>query len=120
MEDKPDLFDVVELLVDLPEQHLRMGARGAIVHCHPDNACEVEFTSEAGETLALCSLSPQEFIVVWRAKTQSWVPIAEQVAALVARLPERGEQEVLDYARFLHARGRLSLDEAFVAVRETT
>lgn len=106
-----DLFDVVELVVDLPEHHLHMGARGAIVHCHPDDSWEVEFTDEQGETLALCSLSPQQFIVVWQAKTRSWVPIAERVAALVAHLPEQAEQEVLDFARFLHTRRQPPLVE---------
>jgi hypothetical protein len=99
-----DLFDVVELLVSMPEYNLLAGARGAVVHCHPDGAYEVEFTNEEGETVALCPLSPQQFLVVWRAKTRSWTPIAEQVAALLARLPERAELEVLDFARFLHAR----------------
>jgi len=99
-----ELFDVVELLVDLPEHHLRIGARGAIVHCYPDDTYDVEFTDEEGKTLALCPLSPQRFLVVWQARTRTWVPIAEQVAALVAHLPERAEQEVLDFARFLHAR----------------
>jgi hypothetical protein len=108
MRTEPDLFDVVELLVDLPEHNLRMGARGAIVHCHPDNTYEVEFTSEEGETLALCALSYQQFIIVWRARTQAWVPVAEQIAALVDRLPERAEQEVLDFARFLHVREQSS------------
>ena len=34
---QPELFDVVELRVDLPEHNLRSGSRGAIVHCHPDD-----------------------------------------------------------------------------------
>jgi len=104
-----DLFDVVELLVDLPEHSLHAGATGAIVHCYPDDTYEVEFTNEEGETLALCPLSPQQFIVVWQARTRTWLPIAEQVAALVARLPEGAEQEVLDFARFRHARRQPSL-----------
>ncbi|MGB9872509.1 MAG: DUF4926 domain-containing protein [Anaerolineae bacterium] len=112
MKNGPDLFDVVELLVDLPEYHLRVGARGAIVHCHPDNTYEVEFTNEEGETLALCPLSPQQFIVVWRARTRAWVPASEQIAALLTRLPEEMEREVLDFARFLHARRQQQQGEA--------
>ena len=109
MKTRPDLFDVVELLVDLPEHHLYVGDRGAIVHCHPDDTCEVEFTNEEGETLALCFLSPQQFIVVWQARTRAWVPIAEQVAAMVTRMPEGVEQEVLNFARFLHTRRQSAL-----------
>ena len=40
---KPDLFDVVELLIDLPNQDLQAGARGAIVDVYDDDAYEVEF-----------------------------------------------------------------------------
>lgn len=78
-------------LVDLPEQGVHQGAVGAIVHCYPDNTYEVEFTNEDGETLALCTLSPAQFIVVWRAKTKKWVPTAERIAALMSDLPEEKE-----------------------------
>lgn len=107
----PDLFDVIELTVDIPERGLRAGRQGTIVHCHPGDAYEVEFTNEAGETLALCTLSPNQFIVVWRAKTKEWVPIAERIAALISQLPEEAREEVLDFARFLHARRQQSLAE---------
>jgi hypothetical protein len=112
---KPELFDTVELLVDLPEQGIRQGAVGAIVHCYSDNTYEVEFTNEDGETLALCTLSPDQFVVVWRAKTKKWVPIAEQIGALISHLPEEVAEEVLDFARFLHMRKQRSL-----AGREST
>ena len=95
----PDLFDVVELTVDIPERGLRAGMQGIIVHCHPGDAYEVEFTNEAGETLDFLALRPEQFIVVWRAQTKKWVPIAERIAALA----------VLDFARFLHARRQQSL-----------
>lgn len=107
----PDLFDVIELTVDIPECGLRAGRQGTIVHCHPGDAYEVEFTNEAGETLALCTLSPNQFIIVWRAKTKEWVPIAERIAALMSHLPEEAGKEVLDFARFLHARRQQSLAE---------
>jgi len=74
---KPDLFDVIEILVDIPESGLHAGDRGAIVEKYPDQAYEVEFTNSQGETLALCTLSPKQFIVVWQAKTQIWVSLAE-------------------------------------------
>ena len=97
----PDLFDVVDVIVDIPERGLRAGMQGTIVECHPNDAYEVEFTNEGGETVDFLALYPAQFIVVWRAKTQAWVPLAEQVAALVSKLPEEAGPEVLDFARFL-------------------
>ena len=99
----PDLFDVIELTTDIPERGLRAGMQGTIVECHPGDAYEVEFTNELGETLDLLALRPDKFIVVWQAKTRTWLPISERVAALVAHLPEETGQEVLDFARYLHA-----------------
>lgn len=101
---KPELFDVVELLVDLPEHNLRPGVQGAIVYCHPDDTYEVEFTNEDGETVTLCPLSADQFIIVWQAKTRTWLPVSERVATLVTYLPEEAGREVLDFARFLRAR----------------
>jgi len=106
-----DLFDVVELLKDVPEESLRAGNRGAVVHCHLDGAYEVEFTDQNGETLALCTLTPPQFFVVWRAKTKNWVPVPEQVTALVTRLPERAELEILNFARYLLFREQFPADE---------
>ncbi|MFB2876949.1 DUF4926 domain-containing protein [Floridanema aerugineum] len=65
---KPNLFDVVEMLVDLPEIGLQVGDRGAIVEEYSDRAYEIEFTNPQGETLALHTLSPEQFIVVWIVK----------------------------------------------------
>jgi len=100
----PELFDVVELIVDIPEQGLYAGVQGTIVECHPDAAYEVEFADEHGETLALLALRQHQFIVVWRAKTDDWVPLAERIATLVAALPEDAGQEALDFVRFLYER----------------
>ena len=95
-------FDVIELTVDIPEHSLRAGMQGTIVHCHPNEAYEVEFTNETGETLDLLTLQFGQFIVIWRAKTKQWVPMAERIAALTANMPEEAAQEVLDFARFLY------------------
>lgn len=103
---RPELFDTVELLVDLPEHNLRAGVRGAIVHQYSDKEFEVELINEDGETIALCALPTAQFIVVWRHATQSWVPLEEQVAELVARLGEPAGREVWDFARFLHWRSQ--------------
>lgn len=100
---QPELFDVVELMVDLPEQNLRSGMRGAIVEQYSESAYEVEFTNQDGETLVLATLSPEKFLVVWSAKTQKWLTIAEQVAAIVNRLSEEQRQAVLNFARSLSA-----------------
>ena len=94
---QPELFDVVELLVDLPEHNLRAGVQGAI-----DNNYEVDFSNSEGETLALCTLSAQQFIVVWLAKTKTWLPISERVAAILNNLDSKRQEEVLDFARFLY------------------
>ncbi|MCZ6681141.1 MAG: DUF4926 domain-containing protein [Candidatus Poribacteria bacterium] len=98
----PDLFDVVDLVVDIPERGLRAGMQGTIVECHPNNAYEIEFADEQGETMDFLALYSNQFIVVWRAKTQSPVPIAEQIASLVTKMPKEAGCEVLDFARFLH------------------
>jgi hypothetical protein len=70
----------------------------------PGEAYEVEFTNKSGETLVLLALRPDQFIVVWRAETKKWVPIAERIAALMAHLAEEAGEEVLDFVRFVHSR----------------
>lgn len=101
---QPELFDVIELLVDLPEHNLQAGIRGTIVECYPDSTYEVEFTNEEGETLALCALPSEQFIVIWKAKTKTWLSIPEQIAAVITHLSEGRRREVLDFARFLYQR----------------
>ena len=71
----PELFDVVELLVDLPEFNLRAGVQGTIVESYQDNNYEIDFSNSEGETLVLCTLSAQQFIVVWSAKTKTYLHI---------------------------------------------
>ncbi len=100
----PDLSDLVELIVDVPDKNLRAGMQGTIVHCYADQAYEVEFTDDEGETLDFTALRPEQFIVVWRAKTQQWVSVSEQAAALIAALPDEAREQVLDFARFLAVR----------------
>lgn len=100
----PTLYDTIELLIDYPNQNLRAGMQGAIVHKHDASIFEVEFSNEQGETLALCSLAKEDFIVVWQAETEQAVSVIEQVAQVVARLPEIPQVEVLDFARFLRGR----------------
>jgi hypothetical protein len=99
---QPELFDVVELLIDLPELNLRAGVQGAIVECYLDNNYEVEFSNSDGETLALCTLFARQFVVVWSAKTKTWLTISERVAAILNNLDNHRQEEVLDFARFLY------------------
>lgn len=101
---QPELFDVIELLVDLPEDNLRAGVQGAVVECYEHNNYEVEFTNQEGETLALCTLSSKQFMVVWKVKTKSWLSVSEQVAAVISHLPDERKREVLDFARSLYQR----------------
>lgn len=99
---KPDLFDVVELLVDIPELGRSAGDRGAIVEQYSDRASEVEFTNPEGETLALHTLSPEQFIVVWQAKTKTWVSLADRITSAVQILSEERQEEVLNFTRSLY------------------
>ena len=100
----PKLFDVIEVLTDLPDQGVRAGMRGTLVEQYTPNAFEVEFVNNQGETLALCALKTHQFIVVWQAETQKPVSLENQTAQIVARLPEKAGEEVLDFARFLSVR----------------
>jgi hypothetical protein len=75
---KPELFDVVELLVDLPDSNLSIGEQGAIVECLDDSNYEVEFTNQYGETVAICTLNFEQFRVVWQAKTKRKVEAAHK------------------------------------------
>ena len=98
--------DVVELSVDIPEQNLLAGDRGTVVHCHDREACEIEFTDDSGATLNFLSLTPDQFIIVWKADTEQWVPVVEQVAALTTHLPDDSARELLNFARFLSVHKR--------------
>jgi Domain of unknown function (DUF4926) len=99
---EPELFDVVELLVPIPAVELSPGRRGAIVEDHGDRSYEVEFTNDSGETETLCTLSPDQFVVVWQSQANRWLPISEKVTAVVSYLPEKEQQQVLAFACSLH------------------
>ncbi|ATV42923.1 DUF4926 domain-containing protein [Pectobacterium sp. CHL-2024] len=57
------LFDVISLKNDLPEEGLKKGMLGAIVHIYnePSPAYEIEFCDDNGETLACITLTPDCF-----------------------------------------------------------
>jgi hypothetical protein len=95
----PELFDAVELLVTLPESNLHVGIRGAIVDCYSDGTYEVEFSDRSGETIALCTLSSEQLLVVWKAKERRWLSVSELLAAMVERLSDERQQQILEFAR---------------------
>ena len=103
---KPELFDIVELLVNLPEFQQSIGTQGTIVECHAPNHFEVEFSNEAGETTALCVLSPQQFIVVWQAQSNLYTVLNPEslsqldlATAIDRRFANLGEFEIPETPR---------------------
>lgn len=76
---KPELLDVVELLVELPDTNAQPGELGTIVEVYSDwensqaspPAYEVEFANSQGETTAMMALTPDQFVVVWRNETRT-------------------------------------------------
>ncbi|PSB20503.1 hypothetical protein C7B61_01940 [filamentous cyanobacterium CCP1] len=51
-------LDTVVLAHDIPEDHLKQGEKGAVVHCYSDGAAfEVEFVNPEGDTTALLTLT---------------------------------------------------------------
>jgi len=111
----PDIGDIIEIAADIPKKNLRAGAQGAIVHCHGNDFYEVEFTDDEGETLDFSALHAKQFIVVWRAETHQWIPVAEQTSALVADLPDDAARQVLNFARFLSMQTDQSRDYENIA-----
>jgi hypothetical protein len=70
---KPELLDVIELLVDIPKFSLRKGEQGTIIEDYEDGIYEIEFANKKGEATAICSISEDKFIVVWSSKTEQWL-----------------------------------------------
>jgi hypothetical protein len=94
-----ELFDIAELLTDIPNLNLKAGDRGAIVEKYSDRDYEIEFTNEDGETTALCTLPFHQFIIVWQTKTQKWVSLSDRIAAIVQKLSQEKQQEVFTLTR---------------------
>jgi len=69
----PRLFDVIELLIDIPEKNLKKGEQGSIIEDYQDGVYEVEFCNRNGETIALCPISHDKFTVVWSSETKQWL-----------------------------------------------
>jgi hypothetical protein len=98
---KPELFDIIELMVNLPEQKQFMGSQGTIIECFDSDKYEVEFTNENGETFPQCVLSSHQFIIVWQAKYKQWVSLSDKIDGVINLLSDERKKELLNYARFL-------------------
>lgn len=69
---EPELYSVVELLVDMPEEQLQRGNVGTLVHEHNEGeAFEVEFVDNQGYPLGLVTLTPDKFVVLSKHR-QKW------------------------------------------------
>lgn len=101
MMNKIEVFDGIELLVDLPELNLNLGGRGEIVYAHPEGTYEVKFSDRQGETIGLCTLSSDQFALVWREETEHSLSLKEELTATLDRLSEEHQQQVLEFARSL-------------------
>lgn len=66
---EPKLLDVIALLRDIPEQNLRRGMVGTVVEIKGEFFL-IEFCNSEGETLALASLKPADFLVLERISIQ--------------------------------------------------
>ena len=47
--------------------------------------------------MVLCTLSPKQFIIVWQAKTQSWLSLSEKITAIVKTLDVQHQKEVFQF-----------------------
>ena len=63
---KPRLNDTVRLTESLPQEYLAAGAIGVVVaeFTEPEEAYEIEFNNEHGETIAQIALRPTQFVVL--------------------------------------------------------
>ncbi len=60
-----DINDVIVLTVNLPDQNLEKGSVGVIVGLFdaPEEAYEVEYCNESGETIVELALTPDQMVV---------------------------------------------------------
>ncbi len=71
-------LDTVALTHDIPDQGLRQGNMGAVVHCYADGAAfEVEFVNLEGQTTALLTLTPSDIQPIYPYSTHS-LPMASE------------------------------------------
>lgn len=58
------MLSTVALLEDLPLQSLRRGQVGTVVEDLGDDACEVEFSDDNGQTYASVALRPDQMMLL--------------------------------------------------------
>jgi len=59
------LFDVVALIEDIPEHHLRRGQVGTIVEVFEEGkAFEVEFSDQSGRTYESIGIDPSKMMIL--------------------------------------------------------
>ncbi|TRU84145.1 MAG: DUF4926 domain-containing protein [Microcystis novacekii Mn_MB_F_20050700_S1] len=91
-------LDVITLTHDIQEHGLKKGTQGAIVHCYNDQqAYEVEFVNDEGETLAILTLGKADI------QLEQELVISE-VLEIINTLPPNLLREVRDFARVLQHR----------------
>lgn len=71
----------------------------AILECFYDLNYEVEFSDSSGETIALCTLYSEQFLVVWKSNERRWLSVSKLLAAMVERLSDERQQQILELAR---------------------
>ena len=71
MEGKLNLYDVVALTADIPEENLKRGEMGTIVFCHTEDDFEVEFVAKDGHTYALLTLNSNQLLGLKERKIHS-------------------------------------------------
>lgn len=107
---KPELLDVVELLVDLPDTNVQPGEMVTIVEVYGNRenpranprAYEIEFANSQGETTAMKALTPDQFVVVWKNETRTWVPLPERITDMMEKLPKDKQEQVVNFTRALY------------------
>lgn len=91
---KSELFNIIELLVDVPEYNLNVGTQDTIVECYEDQSYKIEFTNSQGETELTCALSEKQFIVVWRSASKTWLSISNKAEILINLLSDHDKKSL--------------------------
>ena len=101
---KPEMFDLVEMIVDAPKAGLRVGDQGNIIEIFGDGQeYMVEFIDDEGYTTHLINLEPRTFVVAHRHQMKEPVSAIDQIGDIVARLSEEHAQRILDFVRYQYA-----------------
>jgi hypothetical protein len=61
---RPDLLDVVALLIEIPDQQLTRGQVGSVVELLDDATVLIDFSDDHGQTYAVAPCSVQDLLVL--------------------------------------------------------